>query len=418
MHDGIKTLARILRVDEALLESTVGTMEKITLKKGVIDDIVMENERTIKEALLSLGKENASAQDITKALEDSLAHDDAALFTILGQPDLWNPEQSAVMVQKAYDAVGGKAMGLFLKHEKAREMLMQTPPPSIIRGFGYQSVDELLQKERLEEIFAALRFIETREWMNEVFVKHYETLTPQDFEERPLELIVLQHKWLALAEKFVEKKYHNVSHLKELGVIFVIPIKLDTVGETIRLFSLLLHYLHEVPFYAKLIKQYAQDQASFAAKLMSLIRGDVGDMIPETSDHFVRWLIVQRYLAKDDPQDKRLFLPRVNPEAIHWRKAQKALVSFAHAYPELKLTMFGNLDCIGNFFPSKDQGEMLVSFDLVDNVMGLVKREDTKYLYHQQEALWNRIFAGFMGEEQMEQLILEHLDEGFIELTL
>lgn len=410
-------MAKILRADQALLESTITTMEDITKKKGVVDDLLFENERTIKKTLGMLGLTGASASDIAGALEELIAHDDGLLFTILGKPDFANPSQSAFLLQKAYEAVGGRTNGFFLKFERARAMLAQTPPPSIIRGLGYASVNELLEKEKLEEIFAALRFIETREWMNEVFVKHYETLTPADFEERPIQTIVLSQKWLALAEKFMEKKYHNVSHLKELGVIFIIPIKLDSAGETLRLFLLLLHYLNEVPFYATLIRQYSIDLASFPSKLMSLIRGDVGQMISETSAHVVRWLIVQQYLAKNDGNDPRLFLPHVNPEAIHWRKAQQALMRFSHTYPELKLPLFDNLDYIGDFFSAGQGKERLVSFDLVDNVMGLVNNDNEKYLYHQQEALWNHLFEGFMGQEALEEFILKNLDKGYIEIN-
>ena len=61
-------------------------------------------------------------------------------------------------------------------------------------------------------------------------------------------LKILEPQWLDVAEKFLEKKYHNVSHLKEFGVIFVIPLKIDMPGETLRLFTLILHYLNEVPW--------------------------------------------------------------------------------------------------------------------------------------------------------------------------
>jgi len=417
MNPNITKAARILHADEQLLESVLAIMEKITSKPGVIDDILLENSQRIEHVLGALGVSSRFAQDIAGALEATLEHDDQLLVDILGRPNLSEAASAQTLIEKAYDAAGGKSSGLFLKHEKAEEILLQSPPPAMMHGLGYSSVQELLQKEKLEEIFAALRFIESREWMNEIFVKHYEHLMPQDFEQRELLVIVLQKKWLTLAEKFLQKKYHNVSHLKELGVVFIIPIDLTSKGELIRLFSLILHYLHEVPFYTKLIERYAGDEQNFSSRLMSLIRGDVGQMTPESSQNFARWLIVQRYLAKDDEADMRLFLPHVNPEAIHWRKAQQDLVKFALRDPRLKLPILGESDYVGDFFPSHQGEERLVSFDLVDNIMGLVKQgSPVKYLYHHQEALWNRIFAAFMGQERMEELIIENLDKGYIEL--
>ena len=72
----------------------------------------------------------------------------------------------------------------------------------------------------------------------------------------------------------LEKKYHNISHLKEFGIIFVIPLPIDTAGETTRMFTLLLHYLHEVPFYSDLFRKYST-QPDFVSNFKSLLRGDI-----------------------------------------------------------------------------------------------------------------------------------------------
>jgi len=54
---------------------------------------------------------------------------------------------------------------------------------------------------------------------------------------------------------------------------------------------------------------------------------------------------------------------------------------------------------------------------LVDSVMALVKeKEMIKYLYHHQEALWNKIFTGYLGEEELRNQIKNNLLKGYIEL--
>ena len=54
-------------------------------------------------------------------------------------------------------------------------------------------------------------------------------------------------------------------------------------------------------------------------------------------------------------------------------------------------------------------------FDLVDNVMTLVQKEERiKYLYHHQEALWNHIFEEYMGVENLEKLMIENFNKVFI----
>ena len=90
------------------------------------------------------------------------------------------------------------------------------------------------------------------------------------------------------------------------------------------MFVMIMHYLYEIPFYSSIIKGISGYDGRFNSNLISLLRGDVtenryGDL--EKS----RWLIVQRYLSKEDVNDWRLFVPHINPEAIHWMKAEENL---------------------------------------------------------------------------------------------
>jgi hypothetical protein len=154
--------------------------------------------------------------------------------------------------------------------------------------------------------------------------------------------------------------------------------------------------------------------------MKSLLRGDVpaGPM----PDHGkIVWRVVQRYLAKDNADDFRLSEPHVSPEAVHWIRAEEDLSRLARILDkeegQLDIGWWKGLDFVGDFFPGPEGKEVLVSFDLVDLLMSLVQQDQVKYLYHQQEALWNKIFSEYMGREKMDQLIVEHIFDGFIELT-
>ncbi len=409
--EAIQKISNLLEADEKKLHDILALMEKLTGKEDVVNGVVKESDAKIFQTTNSLGIKNVNAEELIHGIEEFLYKKDRALYEIFNKPDLTNPENAQLITQKAYQAVNNELHGTFLKKDRARAMLKSTPPERVITLLGYQGVDELLEKEPVEEIFAAMRFVETREWMNTVFLKEYETLTPEDFEERSIELIVLNKKWLSVAQEFLHKKHHNVSHLKELGIVFIIPIPLDVPGDTLRMFSLVLHYLYEVPFYARLIERYIKDPVSFSSRFISFIRGDVGQESQEFNESRARWLIIQRYLAKENPDDRLLSIPHVNPEAIHWAKAQHALMRVFS-----DVSMFYNLDSVGDFFLTSEGALRLVSFDLVDNIMGLVEPE-VKFFYHYREALWNKLFIEFMGQEAMEKLIIENLDKGFIEFN-
>jgi hypothetical protein len=81
------------------------------------------------------------------------------------------------------------------------------------------------------------------------------------------------------------------------------------------------------------------------------------------------------------------------------------------------LELWLDLDWVGGFFKNKNDQEELISFDLIDNWMALVNKDQQfKYLYHHQEALWNQIFEEYLGPDSVEKYLLDNFDKGFIEL--
>lgn len=440
-------LAVILRTKPEVILGLEGKLEKLTGKTGVLEGIIEQNDMLIEQTLseLDIGSQNRDAGTVYQALINRLKRFDEHLSNYLGKPDL---SQMSIICGRLCETaltLNQPPKGFFIKKERAVQMLEKFPPQNLLDFFGYQGVADLVAKEGFSSVFSALRFAQDQKWMHEFFEKAYDGLSASDFEERVVELKVLESKWLDVADKFLEKKYHNVSHLKELGIIFVIPLKIDTPGETLRLFTLVLHYLNEVPFYSKLFRKFSTEP-NFSDKLKSLLRGDVlltqlptsnhqpltnhqsltpianyqspinHQPLTPTSNHQPLTIrIVQRYLAKDDPNDFRLFEPHVNPEAEHWYKAINDLGKIA--LPSEIWTKEGqSLDFAGDFFSSSSAGVQLVSFDLVDLVMSLVKKDQVKYLYHQQEALWNKIFIEYLGRDRVDDLIEENIISGFIKL--
>ncbi len=407
-------------------------MEKLTGKSGVMGKIVKENETLVGQTLkeLNLPESNQSAKDVHDALIGYIKNIDERLYNFLDKPDLSKMSGKCEKLCETALALAKPGPGFFIKKEKAVQMLEKFPPQSMLDFFSYKTTAELVDKKGLSSVFSALRFTQNTEWMHKFFDEAYNDLTADDFEEREVELKVLEPEWLDAAGKFLEKKYHNLSHLKELGVIFIIPIQINTPGETLRMFTLLLHYLNEVPFYSGLFKKFSKEQ-DFAGKVKSLLRGDVPlAQLPTTNYQLqtTKIRIVQRYLAKDDPDDFRLVEPHINPEAEHWYKAEGDLAgisdmpSFAKASDERAFTSWQKLDFVGDFFPSFAEAtdgkpdESLVSFDLIDLTMSLAKKGEIKYLYHQQEALWNKIFIEYLGRDKMNELVETNIIEGFIKL--
>ena len=395
-------------------------MAEVSGKQGVLDTVAQQNSQMVDQALADLGlSRQSSAEEVYDALTQKLIRIDQKLFELLDQPDLSQMSGDPGKLRDVALQIFTPPKGFFIKKEKVAELLAKQPPQSLLDHFGYQSVAELIEKEGFASVVAALRFTQTTEWMHQFFDVAYADLKAEDFEEREVELKILDTKWLDIAQKFIGKKFHNVSHLKEFGVIFISPEPINVTGETLRTFVLILHYLHEVPFYSGLFRTYVND-ADFVAKLQSLLRGDVPETKTPPAATHIAWRIVQRYLAKDDPADFRLHEHHVDPEAEHWyRVAQnfaKLTEVMADTAEKFNISYWTQLDHVGDFFKNKAGIDTLVSFDVVDLIMSLVKHGEIKYLYHQQEAMWNHIFSEYMGRDHMNQLTEQNIIKGFIEL--
>ncbi len=422
MHEKCNKLSAVLRTDRHILEAVCADLERASGKVGVMEQIVDQNDAIVRDRLdfLGLGR-NVGVYDIYDALISKVEADDIKIYDGLRRPNLSIPEEALRILYLA-ESVSGKQKGFFLKKEVARKFLYNEPPRLVMAALGYDTVDAMLAKEDLLEVYCSLRFLESSNWLNEVFFRQYEHLTPDDFEERDITSKVLGQKWVVAAGKFTKKKYHNVSHLKELGVIFVIPVSLGFAGETLRLLSLLNHYFNEIYFYSDLFRMFSGDEEKFSKNLISLLRGDVLEkrlpqMLKEAKRSNV--LIVQRYLAKDDENDWRLFEPHVNPEAMHWEKAENGIVKVPEVLNELKdgLHFWKDLGWVGDYFKDEVGRDILVSFNLVDTVMSLVmEKQMIKYLYHHQEALWNKIFISHLGEDRVADFIKKNIIRGWFEI--
>ena len=411
----MEELAKLLGTTKEKLESLSDEMAEFTGKKGVPEQLEEKIKAERQEALRQLGLNGSSSRkEVLAALAQRVEMLEEEAKKVLGEPAMQDHDYIKKLFNRAV-SISKPKKGFFLKEEKAKELFRQNPPKNILAQLKYNSAEELLEKEDLFEVFSALRFLEDRKWQNEVFFAPFTKLTPEDFEERPIVMRVLDpNKWGSEARNFTKKKFHNTTHLKELGVVIVIPVDY-TEGALTRMFSMMFHYLNEVSFYAKYFKMIAEDPSMFSVKFVSALRGDVRESAPDL-ENIVSWVIMQRYLAKENPTDPRLMVPHISSEALHWARASANLAALADSTPGLSFWKGKSYLC--GFTPESDQ---LVSFNFEDNVFSLASTpseaygEGGQYIYHVREALWNRFFEEwFEKEDVLETLMVEDFGQGFV----
>ncbi len=116
------------------------------------------------------------------------------------------------------------------------------------------------------------------------------------------------------------------------------------------------------------------------------------------------WYVIPRYLQKDENPDSRIFEPHINPEAIFWKRADQDLMRLAKELPGSSLDFWENLDWVGGCFRSLNGQEQLITFNSVDVALSFANQLplNKRYLYHYQEALWNKIYETIFNKSAEE----------------
>lgn len=401
-------LRDLLDAKEPLFSLSLKQLEEASGKKGIdtklIGDIIEKTHQATRR--LGLDHGDTTGRELYQALLAKIKEHDAHLARAIGGQDAQDVQTLLPLIKKAVEDADVPKSCWVLKRSVAKEMLRKTPPPTIMKLMGYRSVDSMLKHENLAEIYGALRFAESPDWLN-AFNEQYKHLTPSDFETRKIEIVVMPpERWSDMAESFVVKKRHNITHLKELGVILMLPVKLRKLpGITISAMPLLFHYINEIRLYSAFFK-LEQVKKDFGKIFVNTLIADPGKAAVMAGNH-VHWRVIQRYFGKLEKEyHPEIFEPHVQPEDLHWRKAEDALFKI-----DPELGFWRDLDYVARLEDNRPIpfNLMDVSFSYTNNVP-----YEKRIIFHFRESLWNEIFMRYMGQKTLEQQVLQQLDNDMI----
>jgi hypothetical protein len=412
----VEFFAHQLNTDPDMFAKTIDALEHITDKKNVLEDFYTENQEKVRRILKDLKLTYPAAEEVHEAVGKNVKKLDGKIYELLDKPECVSNEGCANLISSVL-ALNTNRTGFFLKRRVAEKLLAENPPKKIMKELGYKDVKAMIENEDLFEIYAALRFMEDRDWLNSTYITAYRQLKKEDFELRAIEIRVLDiSKWKKVTEAFVGKKLHPMSHLKELGLIFVVPSNELRDASTTYLFAMTSHYLDEVTLYSSYFRHHAEG-SNFGEKIVSAIRGDVPGVSLSKGDPN-KWLVIQRYLFKEDPGDVRLGTPHINPEALYHRGSSHTLLKMAKFVPALHFLIWEHTNYVAVWFPTRAGKQELVNFNFMDNVMNVMNKRkfEERYTYHFHESLWNKILINYFGVDKLEDVIVKHLLEGWFDI--
>jgi hypothetical protein len=403
----MSTIGRFLQAKEPLFDHALYQLEQASHQRGVDAKLAAEIVEKAANRTKRLGlAPDATGPELYDALIKQVSLHDDHLARAIGGTDPSSLTEMIPLIVKAAEAAPLPKDGWFLKESKAKEMLRHMPPMAVMDRLGYHLVSRLLEGEDIYELFLALRFVEPPEWLND-FDRLYLDLAADDFEPRRIKVVPFAaEKWGDVAEHFIQKKRHNITHSKEMGAIAVMPMKeTHMTGITLKVMPLLFHYFNEIRLYSSFFK-LMQAKKNFGAIVSDTLIADPAH-VKLTEHGHIHWRVIQRYFGKlTNEVHPEIFEPHVQPEDLHWRRAEEVLYDID---PELEF--WKDLDYVAVL-----KGQDAVTFNLMDlslSYSNAIAYPD-RYLYHFREALWNELFARYLGEKVLEEQLLEKLDNAII----
>lgn len=161
-----------------------------------------------------------------------------------------------------------------IKFSVMKRLLKAQPPRVAQKALGYRSLDSMLKREPVTLVLAAAYMTESEKWQR-AFSGSYAKLQPVDFESRQLEIYApTSTRWNKLAEAYIRRTRHNLTHLRELGAVVILPLPVESLrGVTLTLLPQVIHNINEIKIFSSYFK-LMQVRSDFGVLVRDAVRSE------------------------------------------------------------------------------------------------------------------------------------------------
>lgn len=289
-----------------------------------------------------------------------------------------------------------------IKHSSAKRLLSQMPPKRVMKHLRYRSVDSMLKRSNIDEVFAAIYFAESVSWQ-ERFFSGYRKLGSADFENRKISVIEVESKvWGDAAKKFMSHSHHNIIRVNELGVIAILPLPVDKMpGLTITLLPLVVYHINKIRSISSYLKLH-QVKPTFNSQFVRAVSGSLRDAAT-LYGRPLSWETIHKHFGRNNPQvTPEVFAPHIQPEDLLWKHAEDVLFRLEPA-----LKFWEGLDYVAAPFK-----KMPVPLSLLDNAVSFCNQLDygEHSTYFFKESLRRELSMRYLQQQQLEDHITRQFD--------
>jgi hypothetical protein len=398
-----KLLSQLVGVQDQLFAVMVQQLESACGNPSVDIRISTEIRAKVLAHIRSLGldPDDTTGQELYGALLGLVELHDRFLVERIGGSNPGDVADLLPRIKKLIDTINIPKSVWVLKHSVAKKIIKSYPPKNVMKQLGYRSVDSMLKRESIDELFVGIRFMESESWQEKLLSK-YSKLNPSDFENREVEVLLLDgKKWGGKAFTYAKSHKHNITNLKEMGVVAILPLPVSNMpGITIVLIPRILYYINEVRTYSTYFKHH-QVKNEFGATLVKTLLEDPSRHVTVAGQH-LHWRVVHHFYGQESVSHPEFFEPHILPEDLFWRKAEQILFRIEPA-----LHFWHEVDFVGKIFDDKP-----VSFNLMDVATNFINKTpyERRYFYHMKESLWNELFIRYLDYPALRNQVRMQID--------
>jgi hypothetical protein len=374
-----KKLAELLDEPEVVVESVIKKLEHLSGWESTDVRLLAEISNKVRAKHLELGLDpnDTTGPELYHALIAKLKKDEEKFSlpstTILNQVS---------GVHKNYHVYS-------LKRNVAKELLRSHPPRRLMKQLSFRSVDSMLKRENICELYAGLAKIESPRWLN-VFNKDLAKLTPSDFETQEIEIVKMTHKrWDNIKDKNI------ATPIPLLGSIAV----WDTSVGSVSLAMNVCQSINELRTTSAHIK-LKNVESNFGKSLVEIIQSQTEHPF-KISVLPITWHTVFNYYGqRTSNEHTEFFGPHMLHEDIKAHNPLKLLSKISPVF-----NWWQDLEYV-----AAKSAEGLVSLNLYDIADSVGRNFEQRSLQHSRQSLWHEFLNRYFAHPSVEQHFMQKLE--------
>ncbi len=350
---------------------------------------------------LGLDAEDTNGEELYHSLLELVKTHDQSLKSAMKATKSDNFEDAILLIKSSLKKLDAPQACWALKPSTAKRLLQVIPPKNVMKHLGYRSIDSMLKRERISELFAAVLFMESNSWHSRYLLK-CKTLKSTDFENREIEILAISaKKWGEPTVNYVNIERNNLICIRLMGAIAILPLPLRRLqGFYITVLPQIINCFHQIRVFSVYCK-LQQVKPNFGSLVSEATNGRLNSII-NLADSPLPWIVLQRHFGAPDSNRLELFEPHIQSEELDWKSVSELMVQLD---PELKFWHSSNY--LGAAYP-----DGVVSYNLLDASLNYCNNIP----YHKQivrnmrEALRHELIARYLVQAPIERSVFKQME--------